>query len=110
MMKPLVIIVCLGGLAGVVRAEPVPSREVMAKQLVKLPLAKTKTRELLKAESCKVVSNTGDLVLSCGERGCAGGCQVIRREVTIRVRAGRWSVIATNAKHLGDTGECGCCM
>lgn len=87
-----------------------PTQKQAVRELAKLPISKTRTRKPINAATCRLVSSTGDLQFECEEPGCAGSCQVIRNGTTIRVRNGTWSVIATNVKRLGDTGECGCCM
>ncbi len=82
---------------------------VVARELGKLQAKATFTRPLSRA-SCVLTSDTPDLVFRCSERVCPGACQVGRNEATILVRNGRWSVTATAAKQLGDTGACGCCL
>lgn len=83
--------------------------KVVARELGKLQ-AKAKFTRPLTAGSCVLTSDGRDLVFQCSERVCPGACQVQRNEATIRVRDGAWSVTATTAKHLGDTGACGCCL
>ncbi len=83
--------------------------KVVARELVNLQV-KAKFTKPLAAASCVLTSDTGDLVFQCNERVCPGACQVQRNEATIRVRNGVWSVTATTAKQLGDTGACGCCL
>lgn len=85
-----------------------PTREVATRELAKLQ-AKTRFEKSPDPVACVLTSGAGDLVFQCSERVCPGACQVQRHEATIRVRKGTWSVTATTAKPLGDTGECGCC-
>lgn len=87
-----------------------PTQKQAVRELAKLPIAKTRMRKPIDPARCRLVSGTGDLVFECEEPDCAGACQVIRNQATIRVRNGTWSVTGTNVKRLGDTGECGCCM
>jgi len=86
-----------------------PTREVAARELATLR-AKTAFKRPPDPAGCVLTSGVGDLVFQCSERVCPGRCQVRRNEATIRVRDGTWSVTATTAKDLGDTGECGCCL
>lgn len=88
-----------------------PTKQVIRRELARLSTTRTKTRTPYRSESCALMTGLGgDLVFRCSERACGGGCQVLRNEATIRVRAGRWAVEATTVKRLGDTGECGCCF
>lgn len=86
-----------------------PTREVAVRQLATLR-PRTGFQRSPDPANCVLTSGRGDLVLRCSEWVCPGACQVRRNEATIRVRNGTWSVIATTAKRLGDTGECGCCL
>lgn len=85
-----------------------PTREVAAREIAKLQV-RTKFKKSPNPAECVLTSGVGDLVFQCSEHACRGACQVQRNEAVIRVRSGTWSVTATTAKQLGDTGECGCC-
>lgn len=116
-MRALVLIAVLGAVASAAPPRTLDQlitqgrldAEGVTRELAKLRVAAKFVKPIAPA-SCAVTRDSADLVVQCSERVCPGACQVRRNEATIRVRNGTWSVVATAAKRLGDTGECGCCM
>lgn len=106
-MRALLLLAILGSIA--VAAPTLATRfdaKTLSRELAKLQTKAKFTRAIDPAQCVQ----TSDTAFQCSETVCPGACQVRRNEATIQVRNGVWSVTATTAKQLGDTGACGCCM